>query len=302
MLSPAGNWTRLRRGEIRPLLTVGALTLVPVAIVLVKVFAAGPLPEWSLQHFYIVSAASLIAAAVAGILAFTAAQIGLYRVLLICLGFTSMGGIFAVHGLLTPGVIVPESLEVSAYRVVGMSAFFSLAVPAVFFAASFTPGIAWLERRLPFWPAGWIVVVTAVAVAAYGAVALWNTNLLSTSWLASPPYSTVLVVGAIALLFFAAFRQAALYRTAGLASQADLTFAFVLLADAAACMALFDVWTVGWWFYHLLMLTAVCFALRALLAERLRGESFKSAVEGVLELGSEIPNAAASARGPRPRA
>jgi hypothetical protein len=38
------------------------------------------------------------------------------------------------------------------------------------------------------------------------------------------------------------------------------------------------------------MLTAVCFALRALLVERLRGETFKSAVEGVLELGSDIPS------------
>jgi hypothetical protein len=202
-----------------------------------------------------------------------------------------MGGIFAILVLLTPGVIVPDRLEDSAYRVVGMSAFFSLAVPALFFAASFSPGMAWLEKRLPFWPAGWIIVLTLVVVAAYGAIAFLNLNLLSASSLASPPYSTVLVIGAIALLFFAAFRQAALYRTAGLTSQADLTFAFVLLADAAACMALFSIWTVGWWFYHLLMLTATCFALRALLMERLRGESFKSAVEGVLELGSEIPAA-----------
>jgi hypothetical protein len=274
---------------VRPILILAALTLVPLAIAMLKVFADQPLPEWSIQHFYIVSAASLLAAAVAAILAFTTAQIGLYRVLLICLGFTSMGAIFAVHGLLTPGVIVPESLEASAYRVVGMSAFFSLAVPALFFAASFTPGMAWLEKRLPFWPAGWLVVVTFVAVGVYGGIALLNTNLLSTSALAGPPYSTVLVIGTMALLFFAAFRQAALYRTAGLAGQADLIFAFVLLADAAACMVLFSIWTVGWWFYHLLMLTAVCFALRALLVERLRGETFRSAVEGVLELGSEIP-------------
>lgn len=272
---------------------LGALTVVPAAIVLVKLFADRPLPEWSVQHFYIVSAASVLAAAVAAILAVTAAQIGLYRVLLICLGFTSMGAIFAVHGLLTPGVIVPDALEASAYRVVGMSAFFSLAVSALFFAAGFAPGMAWLETRLPFWPAGWVVVLTVVAVAAYGALALLNMDLLSTSSLANPPYSTVLITGTIALLLFAAFRQAALYRTAGLASQADLTFAFVLLANAAACMALFAVWTVGWWFYHLLILAAVCFALRALVLERLRGESFKSAVEGVLELGSEIPGARA---------
>lgn len=256
---------------------------------MLKLFDDRPLPEFPVQHFYIVSAASLLAATVAAILAVTTIQIGLYRVLLICLGFTSMGGIFAVHGLLTPGVIVPDRLEESAYRVVGMSAYFSVAVPAIFFAASFAPGTSWLERRIPFWPAGWLVVVTFVAVAAYGAIALLKTNLLSASVLSSPPYSTVLVIGTIGLLFFSAFRQGGLYRTTGLSSQADLIFAFVLLADAAAAMVLFTVWTPGWWFYHLLMLTAVCFALRALLAERLQGESFRAAVEGALELGSEIP-------------
>ena len=121
----ASNWTGLRRGgPVRPILIVAALTLIPLTIAMLKLFADRPLPEWSIQHFYIVSAASLLAAAVAAILAVTTAQIGLYRVLLICLGFTSMGGIFAVHGLLTPGVIVPDRLEASAYRVIGMTKYF----------------------------------------------------------------------------------------------------------------------------------------------------------------------------------
>ena len=279
----------MRPGRVRLLLIAGALTVIPLAIVALKLFADQPLPEWSSQHFYIVSAASLLAMVVAAILAVTTAQIGLYRVLLVCLGFTSMGGIFAVHGLLTPGIIIPDRLEDAAYRAVGISAFFSLAVPALFFAASFLPGMAWLESKLPFWPAGWLVVVTLVAVAIYGAIAVLDMNLLSASSLSSPPYSTVFEVGSIALLLFAAARQAALFRTAGLPSQADLTLAFLLLADAVACMALFEVWTAGWWFYHLLMLAAVCLALRALLMERIEGGSFKSAVEGVLELGAEIP-------------
>jgi hypothetical protein len=288
-LTPA-DWSRPRPADnLRPILLTTALVLVPAAIVLLKMFGDSPLAELPVQHFYIVSAASLLAAAVAAILAVTTTQIGLYRVLLICLGFTSMGGIFAVHGLVTPGVIVSDRFEDYAYRVVGMSAYFSLAVPAMFFAASFSPAAAWLERRLPFWPAGWFVVLTMVALAAYGAIALLKTKFLSASALSSPPLSTVLVIASIGLLFFSAFRQARLYRTTQLPSQADLLFAFVMLADAAAAMALFAVWSLGWWFYHLLMLTAVCFALRALLVERLQGESFKATVEAALELGSEIP-------------
>lgn len=266
------------------------LVLVPATIFLLKALNPAALPEWPVQHFYIVSAASLLAAAVAAILAVTTVQIGLYRVLLLCLGFTSMGGIFAVHGLLTPGVVIPEHLEDIAYRVIGMSAYFSIAVPAVFFAASFAPGLPWLEERLPFWPAGWLVLLTVVALVTYGAVAFIKTTFLSMSFLANPPFSYVLVFGTIALLAFSAFQQGRMYLTTGLTSQADLIFAFVLLAYAAASMALFDIWTLGWWFYHLLMLTAVCFALRALVAERIQATSFKAAVEATLELGHEIPN------------
>ena len=288
---PAARWTRPQQARSRRTTFLASiLGFVAAAIFAMKAFDAGPLPESPIQHFYVVSAASLLAALVAAILAVTTVQIGLYRVLLLCLGFTTMGGIFAVHGLLTPGVVVPDHLEASAYKVIAMSAHFSLAVPAIFFAASFAPGMAWLERRLPFWPAGWLVVLTVVCLAVYGLVALLDMNLLSSSALTSSAFSTGLTAGTIGLLLFSAFQQARLYRTTGLESQADLIFAFVMLAEAAAAMSIFGIWAVGWWFYHLLMLTAVCFALRALVVERLHRDSFKVSVEAALELGYEIPS------------
>ena len=88
----------------------------------------------------------------------------------------------------------------------------------------------------------------------------------------------------IGLFFFAAMRQARSYRRARLASQAYLLAAFVLLADAAAAMALFQVWTMGWWYYHLLMLAGVALALHALMVESRHARSFRSVVETALEL------------------
>jgi HD-GYP domain-containing protein (c-di-GMP phosphodiesterase class II) len=63
-----------------------------------------------------------------------------------------------------------------------------------------------------------------------------------------------------------------------------LIVAFVLLAEAAAAMVLFPVWSWGWWYYHLLMLAAVALAVRALLVERARGRSLRSTVEAALQL------------------
>jgi HD-GYP domain-containing protein (c-di-GMP phosphodiesterase class II) len=93
-----------------------------------------------------------------------------------------------------------------------------------------------------------------------------------------------LTILSIGLFFFAAMRQARNYRRSRLTSQAFLLAAFVLLADAAAAMVLFRTWTVGWWYYHLLMLASVALALNALIVERARARSFKSVVETALEL------------------
>ena len=47
------------------------------------------------QHFYIVTAVSLLAFGLAVLLAIAAMQIAQYRVLFLCLGYMAMGGIFA---------------------------------------------------------------------------------------------------------------------------------------------------------------------------------------------------------------
>jgi hypothetical protein len=258
--------------------------LVPASFVPLAAAGGGGLLVVPYQHFYIVSAVSLVAATIAAALALATVQIGLYRVLFLCLGFTSLGAIFAVHGLTTPGILVPNLFREYSGSAVAISAYLSLAIPALFFAASYMPGLARLERRLPFWPAGWLVVFVIIGLAIYAGVAIYRTRLIAALPLSGPPYSTTLAILSIGLFFFAAMRQARSYRRARLGTQAFLLAAFVLLADAAAAMVLFPVWTAGWWYYHLLMLAAVALALRALMVERTRAQSFRSVVETALEL------------------
>src|SRR5947208_3810341 len=89
------------------------------------------------QHFLIVTAVSLLAFGLAVLLAIAAVQIAQYRVLFLCLGFMAMGGIFAVHGIDTPGILQRGDAAKYAGAVVGISAYLSLFVPALFFAASY---------------------------------------------------------------------------------------------------------------------------------------------------------------------
>ncbi len=262
--------------------------LVPLTFLPLAASSGGGLLIVPYQHFYIVSAVSIVAALVAAALALATVQIGLYRVLFLCLGFMSMGAIFAVHGLTTPGILVPNLFEFFAGSAVATSAYLSLAVPAVFFAATYVPGLSRLERRLPFWPAGWLVFFVVAALAGYAGIAIFDTWSIARLPLSVPPYSTGLALSSVSLFIFAALRQARTYRIGRLASQASLIAAYVLLADAAAAMFLFRVWTYGWWYYHLLMLAAVCIALRALFLERAQGKSFRAVLEAALHLDISV--------------
>jgi len=296
MASPplAGALPARRIPASAPMDAVGALMFlaffaVPATFVPLALARGGDLIVVPYQHFYIVSAVSLIAALVAGVLAVTTIQIGLYRVLFLCLGYMSMGAIFAVHGLTTPGILVPNLFARFAGSAVAASAYLSLAVPAVFFAAGYAPGMGWLERRLPFWPAGWLVVFVTAGLVAYGAIAI-KTWILAELPLSVPPYSTVLAIVTVLLFFVAAVRQARTYRRTRLATQGFLIVAFVLLAEAVSAMVLFPVWSWGWWYYHLLMLASVAIAFRTLLVERARGRSFRSVIEAALELEVLVAN------------
>ena len=261
--------------------------------------AAHPASDPSLivprQHFLIVTVVSLLAFGLAVLLAIAAVQIAQYRVLFFCLGFMAMGGIFAVHGIDTPGILKTGADARYAGSVLGVSAYLSLFVPALFFAASYTPLTAAFERRLPFSPAGWLIVLLATALTIYGALAIASTEVIAELPFGVRPYSTAMGLTTIALLLFSAWRQAAAYLVARLPLQGILVLAFVLLAEAQGIMMLGQVWRLSWWEYHGLMLLSVGLAVSALAAQRAKGQSFRDVMEATLELqvkvGAELEHA-----------
>jgi hypothetical protein len=239
------------------------------------------------QHFLIVTAVSLLAFGLAVLLAIAAVQIAQYRVLFLCLGFMAMGGIFAVHGIDTPGILQAGEAAHYAGAVVGVSAYLSLFVPALFFAASYTPLTAAFERRLPFSPAGWLIVLLGTALAIYGALAV-STEVIAELPLGVRPYSTAMGLSTIALLLFSAWRQASSYLVARLPLQGVLVLSFLLLVEAQIVMMLGQVWRLSWWEYHVMMLLSVGLAVWSLSAQRAKGLSLRSVMEATLELEVKV--------------
>jgi hypothetical protein len=254
--------------------------------------AADPTIDVPREHFFIVTTVSLLALGLAVALAVAAVQIAQYRVLFFCLGFMAMGGIFAVHAIETPGILIHGEY---AAAVKGVSAYLSLFVPALFFAASYTPITAAFERRLPYSPAGWLIVLLATALGIYAALAVVSTELIADLPFGVKPWSTAMAGTTIALLLFAAARQAHAYLAARLPLQGVLVLAFVLLAEAQVIMLIGTPWKLSWWEYHILMLIAVTLAVGSLAAQRAQGRSLRSVMEATLELevkvGAELEHA-----------
>jgi HD-GYP domain-containing protein (c-di-GMP phosphodiesterase class II) len=241
-----------------------------------------------LQHFYIVTAVSLLAFAVAVLLAIAAMQIAQYRALFLCLGFMAMGGIFAVHGLETPGILGDADDIAYSGAIVGISAYLSLFVAALCFAASYTPLTAAFERRLPFSPAGWLVVVLGTALGIYAGLALFNGELLAELPFGTRPYSFAMAATTIGLLLFSAARQARAFLTSRLPLQGVLVLSFLLLAEAQVFMVVGTVWKISWWEYHVLMLIGVSVALWAIAGQRAKGQTLRSLIEATLELEVKV--------------
>src|SRR5688572_13208235 len=92
--------------------------------------------EWLIphQHVLIVANVSLIAAAVAALVSRTAIQIAHHGLLFVGLGFMSLAGLFAVHAVSTPGVLIGGHMEDYGGTVTGLSAYLSLLLPSLLFA------------------------------------------------------------------------------------------------------------------------------------------------------------------------
>lgn len=241
----------------------------------------------AVQHFTITTNVSLLAAAVSLGVMRSALDLRHWPSVLVALGFLSLGGLFLAHGLSTPGVLLRGGArEIAAGSVVAVSAQLAMTVPALFFAARYTPLAPWLQRSRVVTPRRALAVVAA-AIVAYDALALtqpvvvgemvdtmagysaagayggYNGSLLQ----ANPLFVLAAAGTTIVLLVFSAFRQSAEFARTRLPTHAALSIAFLFQAEAQVGAALGPVYSVAFWDYHALLAAATVIAVGALFVE-----------------------------------
>jgi len=238
------------------------------------------------EHLVITTNVAILAFFAGILVARAAVQLKQYRALLVALGFGSIGGIFAVHGLATPGLLLRGNAD-DALAVVALSAQLSLLVPAVLFAIRYSPLVDGLERRVP--PRALIATVVGAIVLYAGIALIFPQAIGAFLRLVLPPGTgslggyagnatnnglgtadiTILLPGVIAMVLFlySAVRQGQEFMRSKLPLQGALVASFLLLAQTQIAMTLGQLWTLAWWEYHGLMLAAITIALAALFIE-----------------------------------
>ncbi|HEY8490421.1 MAG TPA: HD-GYP domain-containing protein [Dehalococcoidia bacterium] len=227
------------------------------------------------EHFYIVSAASLLALALAILVGAASVASRQPRVFCTAAAFLAVAGIFAVHGLTTPGVLVHHP-----YHALTVSPRLSLLVGGLLFALGTVEpperAARFIERHH-----GALMAAVAGLVLLYLCGNLLHEHLLDWIPVGDPAvdYGTALAAGAA--LLFAAWRHYQVFSISRLPVAAAFSVGLVLLAESLVSMTFGPVYRLSWWEYHVLMLLGFLVPMLGIGYEYVRGRQLKGIVEGL---------------------
>jgi class 3 adenylate cyclase len=211
----------------------------------------------AVSHFWLVVAVAAVNVVLGVRMAAAARRRGDARLFLVSLAFLSSAAFLLLHGLATPGVLLPR-----------LTVGFDLAQPAGLGIAAVCAVLSALplDKR----PAGTLAraqiagaVLIAVAAVLWGAISLTNSPPLNRPTGARDVTGliAVMTIASVPLYLIAAVRYYLLYRRRPAAMLISIITAFTLLAEAMVAVTLADKWHLSWWEWHLLLTAA--FALVA---------------------------------------
>ncbi len=199
-----------------------------------------------LFHFWVVSVTSLLAAAVALLAGIAGARANDARVVYLAAGFTGMAGLFALHGLATPGIFTLEGVVTAMSSQLAMIAFAGWMVAASYLRPNSSRGS--LLRLLFGWAAALVVFDLALL--------LWP-QLARFVPVQLAPLKFAVASVVLALLALAGWRFLQSYRLSR--SPIHLTMLHVVgwVMVSQVIIVSGELFRLSWWLYHLILLAAI---------------------------------------------
>lgn len=226
-------------------------------------------------HFWAVGMTSLFAAVACTVVIASARSLRETRLLFLALAFVAIGGIFSVHGLMTPGLIfkgMHNPLIVASWgSILAGSTLVALS------ALQLPPAV---ERFISRGGSA-IFAWASIAVAAFVVLSFTQHGWLDWAPTDQKPIQYALMVYATGLFAFAAVRYAQAYQFARLPSQGAMVIALILLAQVPAILLWGVPWYLSWWIYHVVYGIAFVVLFAGWAIEVRRAGSLKVISEGL---------------------
>jgi len=232
------------------------------------------LVEAPAAHFQVVTVVSLLATGIAAAAGMAGYRLRNIQVTLLSLAFTSLAVIFALHGLATPGFVLPAS------PVPGIAAQLSLLVASFWLWLSAFPSthplVAWLARWQRLLVPTWITLLALL-----DALLLLNPELAALIPLNISPLKWPAMVVTLVMTILAASHYWRAFRYSRFPLQAAILHSTAWLAVAQVIITTGELWRTSWWTYHFLLLGAVVLMAYGLVRQYRLGSSLATAVQGL---------------------
>jgi hypothetical protein len=226
-------------------------------------------------HFWIVSAASLLSAFACLILIVSARTMRETRIMFLALSFFTLGMMFSIHGLSTPGFLFDEP-----YASLGRSPWLATLGAGVFATLSvlyFQSMENATRIKLPQ-----VIFLASLALVAFYFVM----SMLSPDWLTGFPtqaewFQHTLTAATLVLLLFPAWRYYQSYQFARLPGQLAVAVGLAFLAEAQLSLDFGRLYDYSWWLYHFMFLVAFLTVIGGWTWEVIRAKDGRAIAEGL---------------------
>jgi putative nucleotidyltransferase with HDIG domain len=227
------------------------------------------------HHFYIVSLTALVAMFISVVVGIVGIRQRNLQVVFVALAFISLAGFFSMHGLATPGFIIPDFTAV-----VGVAAQLSVLTMSFWLMVSSLPSnnvvSSWLSKRSGLLLTGWTAVVLSV-----GLLAINDPNLAGLLPINQAPLRYVAGALTLGMAAWAGYRYWESHRYSHFPFQLAVTYIGGWIAVTQIIITTGVTFFLSWWIYHFLLLASVIVAVAGLVTQYRRGDSIVRSIVGL---------------------
>ncbi|WP_248925970.1 HD-GYP domain-containing protein [Paenibacillus hamazuiensis] len=218
---------------------------------------------WDLPrfHFYVITPTLFALAISAVAVGWTGIRLRDMNVLMLALAILSLNGFFLIHGLSTPGFIIPDQ-----HHLAGVASQVAMTTCAVWIFLSTFPSdhsfIRYVSKHRRSVVVGWVAMIVLMNIAALAYPGMSDFIPIDLE-----PLNYLMAFLTVFLYLWAAKKYFQQFRIVKFPLHAAIVFGSVLLSITEVVMITTMMWTLAWWLYHAILAVSALLLLYGIIAQ-----------------------------------